>query len=456
MERGQDFIEDLWSPGLFKSQIDSPGQIILWADFSSRCNPENLIKADIEILRQEFAEHQTRICAKARNKDIKLRTLYQASDAFITKKNTPDGVKTTILAGYPWFADWGRDAFISLPGLLLCTSRFEQAKNVLTTFAQTADDGMIPNRFDDYTNTACFNSVDASLWFINSAFEYLKYTEDFQTFEQQLLPTIRWIIDSYYQGTHFDIHADEDSLITAGSPDTQLTWMDAKFNGIVFTPRYGKAVEINAMWYNSHCLLAEFYAERDTEAAEHYHRLADKVENSFQQRFWNEQTGYLNDCVLPDGSADSSCRPNQIFAVSLPFSAINDDQQKKVVETVERELLTPFGLRTLSPRDSRYKGIYTGPQSRRDEAYHQGTVWPFLIGGFIAAYLKVNDHSCQARQKCEEFIAPLLRHLTEQDCIGQISEIFDGDPPHHPRGCFAQAWSVAELIRAWHLIYDRR
>jgi predicted glycogen debranching enzyme len=455
-ERGQDFTEDLWSPGFFKAHIDSPGRIILWADFSSKCNTELLKNADIDSLREDLVKHQNNIMATSNTKNHRINTLYLASDAFVTKKDTDQGMKTTIVAGYPWFADWGRDTFISMPGLLLCTARYEHAKNVLTTFAQIADRGMIPNRFDDYTNSPCINSIDASLWFINSSFEYLKCTSDFETFERDLMPTIRWIIESYYQGTHFDIHADEDSLITGGNPETQLTWMDAKFCGVAFTPRYGKAVEINALWYNCLCLMAEFYTQRDSEAAEHFHNLSEKVKNSFQQLFWNEQAGYLNDCVLPGGSVDASCRPNQIVAVALTFSPLNEDQQKKVVDTVERELLTPFGLRTLSPQESRYKGIYTGPQGQRDEAYHQGTVWPYLLGGFITAYLRVNDYSPQAKLKAEEFIEPLLKHLTEDGCLGQISEIFDGNSPHTHRGCIAQAWSVAELIRAFHAINNGR
>ncbi len=362
------------------------------------------------------------------------------------------GQRTTILAGYPWFADWGRDAFISLPGLLLSTGRFDEAKSVLTTFAAVADEGMIPNRFDDRSGTTYFNSVDASLWFINAAFQYLKASGDSKTFIQELMPAIRWIIDSYHKGTRFDIRADADGLITAGNNQTQLTWMDAKYDGLAFTPRCGKAVEVNALWYNSLCLLAQFYIDRDAQNAKHYKSMADKVQKSFSELFWNESKGYLNDCILPDGLVDESLRPNQIFAVSLPFSALSPEQQKSVVNVMQKQLLTPYGLRTLNVQDSRYKGVYTGPQQQRDEAYHQGTVWAFLIGPFVEGFLKVNGFSRKSKKKAAEFIQPLLQHMTKDGCLGSVSEIFDGDAPHKPRGCIAQAWSVAELIRAYQLI----
>jgi len=475
-ERGQDFTEDLWTPGFFKCHLDSPTKIVFWANLSDRCTPEQLIKADIEAVREDLRRHHEDIKQKAKNelwatckktsrnsqpepRDMRYKILCSAADQFITKRVPGPGLhapgpepRTTILAGFPWFADWGRDAFVALPGLLLSTGRFDEAKSVLTTFAQAADDGLIPNRFDDHSDTAYFNSVDASLWFINAAFQYLNATGDSGTFTDQLLPTIRWIIDSFYNGTRFGIRADADVLITAGNEGTQLTWMDAKFDGVAFTPRYEKAVEVNALWYNSVCHLAQFYAGRDMENANHYKSIADKVEASFRRLFWNETTGYLNDCILPDGSVDASFRPNQIFAVSLPFSPLSPHQQKSVVDTVQRELLTPYGLRTLNTNDSRYKGIYTGPQRERDEAYHQGTVWPYLIGPFVEAYLKVNDYCRKSKKKAAEFIQPLMRHLTEDGCLGQVCEIFDGDAPHKPRGCIAQAWSVAELIRAYLLI----
>jgi predicted glycogen debranching enzyme len=407
-----------------------------------------------------LCKRQNKIITVAKIRDETFRTLCLAADQFIAKRNSKCGdagkgpePRTTILAGFPWFADWGRDAFIALPGLLLSTGRVEDAKSVLTTFAAAVDEGMIPNRFDDYSDTAYFNSVDASLWFINAAFQYLYATGDSETFGQKLLPTIRWIIDSYSNGTRYGIGADTDGLITAGNDQTQLTWMDAKYDGVAITARHGKVVEINALWHNSLCWLAEFYAtRRDRETEEHHKKMAEKVSSSFCRLFWNETAGYLNDCILPDGSADATLRPNQIFAVSLPFSPLPHLQQATIVEVVQRNLLTPYGLRTLSAQDSRYKGQYVGSQKQRDEAYHQGTVWPYLIGPFVEAYLKVNNFSRKSRKKAAEFIEPLIRHLSEDGCLGQVCEIFDGDTPHKPKGCIAQAWSVAELIRAYQLI----
>jgi predicted glycogen debranching enzyme len=455
----------LWAPGFFKSPINAPTQIVLWASLSTTNSqtPGFNIKTEIA----ELLKHQNTLSSAVKNKNEKLKKLYIAADQFIAtrqqnqqrptepgSKTAAKEKKTTILAGFPWFADWGRDAFVSLPGLLLLTGKLEEAESVLVTFANTAADGLIPNHFDDNTNVAYFNSIDASLWFIHAAFQYYYAGGNKETFNRQLLPIIRWIIESYHNGTRFDTRADVDGLITSGNEETQLTWMDAKYNGTVFTPRHGKAVEINALWYNGLCYMAQFYADDDIEAAKHYHSMADKAEAGFIKAFTNEITGYLNDCIRPDGSIDASLRPNQIFAVSLPFSPLPLEWQKKVVDTVQEKLLTPYGLRTLESSDARYKGQYTGPPAQRDEAYHQGTVWPYLMGPFIESYLKVNDFSNDSRQKAAEFIEPLMRHLTEDACLGQISEIFDGDAPHRPRGCVAQAWSIAELIRAYHLIND--
>lgn len=452
-ERGQDFTEDLWTPGFFKCSVESPKKVVFWANLSNRYKPEYSMNGNIGKVCEDLYKHQNNIVTACKmNKDKNHKILCLAASQFISKRQTNHIPRSTILAGFPWFADWGRDIFIALPGLLLVTGRFEEAKSVLRTFAAAADEGMIPNRFDDRNNTAYFNSVDASLWFINAAFQYLNATSDTKTFMQELMPTIRWIIDSYQKGTRFGIRSCSDGLITAGNHETQLTWMDAKYDGVAYTPRGGKAVEINALWYNSLCQLAQFYAGRDIDNANRYKSMAEQAANSFCELFWNEKAGYLNDCISPDGSVDSSLRPNQIFAVSLPFSPLSAEQQRAVVEAVHKHLLTPYGLRTLNTQDSRYKGTYTGPQSQRDEAYHQGTVWPFLIGPFIEAFLKVNEFSKKSKKQAAEFIRPLLEHLTEDACVSSVSEIFDGNPPHKPKGCIAQAWSVAEVLRAYHLI----
>ncbi|MGD8500425.1 MAG: amylo-alpha-1,6-glucosidase [Phycisphaerales bacterium] len=480
-ERGQSFTEDLWTPGFFKCRIDSPTKIVLWAtladsrqQIANALNSELFTLNSIDTVRENLQTHRqslkrtlTRVkhdfqfpisSCRLENSNLEIgnsrffETLCLAAEAFVTKRQTNHGCGTTILAGYPWFADWGRDAFVALPGLLLATGRFDEAKSVLTTFAAAADKGMIPNRFDNKSDATYFNSVDASLWFINAAFQYLQASDESETFVQELMPTIRWIVDSYRKGTRFGICADADGLVTAGNEQTQLTWMDAKYDGVAFTPRCGKAVEVNALWHNCLCLLAQFYAERNMEGADYYKSMADKARASFCELFWNQSKGYLNDCILPDGSADDSLRPNQIFAVSLGFSPLSAQQQKSVVDAVQKQLLTPYGLRTLDPLAAAYKGEYTGPQQQRDEAYHQGTVWPYLIGPFVEAYLKVNEFSQDGKRQAAEFIQPLLQHLTQDAGLGSISEIFDGDAPHKPRGCIAQAWSVAELIRAYQLV----
>jgi glycogen debranching enzyme len=479
-ERGQNFTEDLWTPGFFKCRIEAPTKIVLWASlhpYAAGSRPEQWVTPDVDAVCKDLRRHRKNLRARAQeagglgprqniqppvaNSTAKktrmnirngqcFEMLCAAADQFVTERRTKDGCRATILAGYPWFADWGRDALIALPGLLLATGRFDEARSVLTTFAAAADEGMIPNRFDDNSDTAHFNSVDASLWFINAAFQYLETTGDSKTFTQELMPTFRRIIDSYAKGTRFGIHADADGLIVAGDEQTQLTWMDAKCDGIAFTPRYGKAVEVNALWYNSLCLLARFCADRNN--AERYKSMAAKAQSSFCELFWNERKSYLNDCILPDGSADQSLRPNQIFAVSLKFSPLSVQQRNAVVAAVQDRLLTPYGLRTLSPDAPGYEGRYTGPLRQRDQAYHQGTVWPYLIGPFVEAYLKVHESSRGSKRQAAQFIEPLLQHLTENGCLGSISEIFDGDSPHHPRGCIAQAWSVAELIRAYQLL----
>jgi predicted glycogen debranching enzyme len=466
-ERGQDYTEDLWTPGFYKSFINKSCKIIFQAqltDAGSATKPQiseskaqgpklfldKTIK-DLKNYRKKLLKQNAQVNPEQQYYN---ELLCLAADQFIVKCGLNSDHGTSIVAGYPWFADWGRDAFISIPGLLLSTGRFEEAMSVLCTFAAWADDGMVPSRFDDYSATAGFNSVDASLWFVNAAFEYLKASGDSKGFIRQLLPTIIWIIESYSQGTKFDIHADDDALITAGDNQTQLTWMDARFDGVSFTPRGGKAVEINALWYNCLCRTAHLCHIENIKNAEQYYSTAKMVKDSFCKLFWNESRNYLNDCIAPDGSVDESLRPNQIIAVSLEYSPLTQIQQKAVVDSVQRNLLTPYGLRTLDPASVNYRGRYTGPQKQRDQAYHQGTVWPYLMGPFIESYLKVNKFSPESKLFACDLLLPLLRHLTDDGCIGSISEIFDGDAPQLPKGCFAQAWSVSELLRAYLLIHN--
>ncbi|MCL5280279.1 MAG: amylo-alpha-1,6-glucosidase [Planctomycetes bacterium] len=450
-DRGLSYREDLWAPGFFKTHIEGSTRFVFWAHLGAAGESEPAVGPDA--IKEDLRLHQQRLWEQAAAREKTHRILCLAADQFVVKRRSSGGDRTTVVAGYPWFADWGRDTFLSLPGLLLATGRHKEAGSVLSTFAAAADRGMIPNRFDDRTGEAQFNSVDASLWFIHAAFEYLEAAGNVDEFSQRLLPAIRGIIDAYQAGTHFGIHADADGLITAGDQNTQLTWMDAKCDGIAFTPRYGKAVEINALWHNALLRLQRFCEGQQLPEARRYAAMAEQAGRSFCKLFWNAELGYLNDVVLPDGTVDASLRPNQIFAVALPFGPpLTRAQQWAVVNTMEQKLLTPYGPRTLSSRDPAYKGRYEGSPRCRDEAYHQGTVWPYLMGPFLEAYLKVRGHSVESKSDAAEFLRPLLRHLVEDGCLGSISEVFDGDPPHRPAGCPAQAWSVAEILRIYHMV----
>jgi predicted glycogen debranching enzyme len=424
-ERGLDHIEDLMSPGRFNFEITTPTTITLWASME----PVESIDWDEELEKRRAA------VPLPANLSIPQQKLHRAAADFIVDRRCPDGsMGSTVIAGYPWFADWGRDTMISLPGLFLTTGRFKEAGKVLSVFAEYCSEGMIPNRFDDYTNEPSYNTVDASLWFIHACYEYLKSSKDNDTFERKLLPACRQIIKGYSNGTRFHIRMDpDDGLINQGDPTTQLTWMDAKCNNVAFTPRQGKAVEINALWYNALRLLGE-------------NELADKVQKSFVKTFWISPFRGLCD-VVTGMVKDSKIRPNQIFAVSLPHSPLSVDQQHAVVEVVRRELLTPYGLRTLAQSDPQFHAKYIGDQFHRDAAYHNGTIWPWPIGAFLEAYLKVNQRSAESIEQAKQWLTPLLEAMNTHGCIGQLSEIYEADPPHRPCGCFAQAWSIAEVLR---------
>lgn len=358
---------------------------------------------------------------------------------------SPDG--KTIIAGYHWFGDWGRDTMISLPGLTLSTGRPEVARSILRTFSRYVDQGMLPNRFPDAGETPEYNTVDATLWYFEAIRQYYGATED-EDLLHELFPVLAEIIDWHCRGTRYNIHLDAaDGLLYAGEAGVQLTWMDAKVRDQVITPRIGKPVEINALWYNALRTMAKF-ARQIGKPHQEYEAIGDRTLAKFS-RFWNEAVGYCYDVIdSPDGN-DLSLRPNQIFAVSLPKSPLTPAQQQSVVDTCGRMLLTSHGLRSLSPDHPQYSGHYRGNAAERDSVYHQGTVWGWLLGAFALAHLRVYKNPAQAHQ----FLEPMANHLTAHG-LGNLSEIFDGDAPMIPGGCIAQAWTVAEVLRAWLAIED--
>jgi predicted glycogen debranching enzyme len=386
-----------------------------------------------------------------RNKPLAdpIQQLVLAADQFIVKRLTPnDENGRSVIAGYPWFSDWGRDTMIALSGLTLPTGRPEVAASILRTYAQYVDRGMLPNRFPDAGETPEYNTVDASLWYFEAVRAYHEATGD-DELVRDLFARLVEIIDWHQRGTRYQIGMDDsDGLLYAGEEGIQLTWMDAKVEEWVVTPRIGKPVEINALWYNALRIMADF-ADRFYEEGTPYATLADKVQSGFG-RFWNESMGYCYDVIDGPGGKDGRLRPNQLFAISLPYSPLNAEQQRSVVDACARHLLTAHGLRSLSPDDSDYIGQYVGDRRKRDGAYHQGTVWSWLIGPFVAAHLRVYNDPQQARS----YLYPLLHHLADHG-VGSISEIFDGDAPFLPRGCIAQAWSVAEMLRLWSLTSEK-
>lgn len=363
------------------------------------------------------------------------RVLVRAADQFVVQRQSTG--TCTILAGYPWFTDWGRDAMISLPGLTLATGRWDEARQILSTFARNRRHGLLPNVFSDFGEDALYNTVDASLWFVQAVYAYWQATGDEAFVRQEMLPALHDVLHFYQEGTDFHIHMDRDGLITAGERGVQLTWMDAKVGDWVVTPREGKAVEINALWYNALRVMSVFEPDGPWQA------LADHVQKRFREAFWWSRRKCLYDGINPNGEPVEDLRPNQILAVSLPFSPLTDQQARQVVDAVFRWLYTPYGLRSLEPDAPAFCGIYQGDQVVRDAAYHQGTVWGWLLGPFITAWNKVYGAS---PQMLEAFLQPIQAALHEAG-LGQLSEIYDGARPHHPRGCPAQAWSVAEILR---------
>ncbi|MFL6332489.1 MAG: amylo-alpha-1,6-glucosidase [Pyrinomonadaceae bacterium] len=435
--RGLDSTEDLYSPFALKFDLNRRAEVSLVASTERRdaARTGELIRAEV-VRRKEVSE-------SAPSDDEAVRALTAAADQYVVAR----GEQKTIIAGYHWFGDWGRDTMIALPGLTLVTGRFDVARSILAEFARYVSQGMLPNRFTEGDEAPEYNTVDATLWYFEAVRALVAYAGDLEFVRANLYAVLRDIIEWHVRGTRYGIHVEADGLLAAGAEGAQLTWMDAKVGDHVITPRRGKPVEIQALWYNalrvSERLAREFGLTKD----EHkYAAMAARARDSFNAQFWNEEAGCLHDVV--DGTArDASLRPNQILAVSLQHSMLTPERARRVVEAVEHELLTPYGLRSLAPSDSRYSGHYGGGSAERDAAYHQGPVWAWLIGPFVTAYLKVNRRAPESVAHARTLLEPLLVHLKEV-CLGHVSEIFDGDAPHAPRGCVAQAWSAAELLRA--------
>jgi predicted glycogen debranching enzyme len=418
-ERGLDFREDLFNPLVlvFDLHRDASASVVASTEPTARASAPASASA--------------------------LPMLARAAAQFIVRR----GRQNTVIAGYHWFGDWGRDTMIALPGLTLATRRYDIAKSILLAYAGYVDSGMLPNRFPDSGETPEYNTVDATLWFFEAVRGLLACTQDYDFVRDNLYGVLSDIVAWHVRGTRYGIHLDTDGLLHAGEPGVQLTWMDAKVGDRVVTPRQGKPVEIQALWYNALRVMEDLAHRYDrTPDADRYGEVADRARNTFPQLFWNEDGRYLYDVV--DGDArDASMRPNQIFAVSLFHKMLPPDKAKAVVDAVARDLLTPYGLRTLAPADPHYRGRYEGDPASRDSAYHQGTVWPWLMGPFISAYLHVNDRSPEAQAQATKWLAELQRYAA-QEGLGQVPEVFDGDAPQRAGGCIAQAWSVAELLRA--------
>lgn len=458
-DRGLYDLDDNFLAATFEISL-APGESVT---FVASCDPNPSLDGTSQLaLRRAYEQELIKIFRKS-NPPLQFSPLPQgespgvkvvspieqlalAADQFIVKRPLPNNkIGKTIIAGYHWFTDWGRDTMISLPGLTLCTGRPQIARSILLTFSQYVSQGMLPNRFPDdgaLLTDGDYNTVDATLWYFEAICAYYEATGDHE-FLEQIFPILNEIIDWHCRGTRYNIYLDpEDGLIYAGIEGKQLTWMDAKVGDWVVTPRVGKPIEISALWYNALLTMSKL-AQNLHKPFKQYQEMAQITLNGFQ-RFWNEELGYCFDVLDTPAGNDLSLRPNQIFAVSLPESPLTSLQQKSVVDICQKELLTPYGLRSLAPSDPNYKGDYRGDQLERDGAYHQGIVWGWLIGAFVMAYLRVY----QDRAGANQFLKPMITHL-ETAGLGTISEIFDGNAPFYPKGCIAQAWSVAEVLKSW-------
>ena len=439
-DRGLEAHEDHLHAATFTAALD-PGASVTLA-FSTAADAD----LDGQAALQRRRAHDDRLLTQAGLGDAPadVQHLVRAADQFVVTRSTDDVPQgRSVIAGYPWFGDWGRDTMIALPGLTLATGRPEVAATILRTYGQYVDRGMIPNRFPDQGDTPEYNTVDATLWYVEAVRATVEATGDADLL-RDLFPVLEEIVEWHVRGTRYGIEVDPgDGLLRAGEPGVQLTWMDAKVGDWVVTPRIGKPIEVNALWYNALRSMAAFADTLDADPSAYTER-ADRVA-AHVDRFWDAERGHLRDVIDgPDGD-DPALRPNQILAVSLPHSPLSAEQQRAVVDACAAHLVTPHGLRSLSPAHPDYVGTYGGSVHDRDAAYHQGTVWSWLLGPFVTAHLRAYGDPDTARS----FLAPLRGHLREDGVVGSISEIFDGDAPFPPRGAPAQAWGVAQLLEAW-------
>ena len=441
--RGFDCDEDHLHAGTLTAELDPGESVTIVASTDPQASLDSRAAWQAHLERESSLFERFRSAHPQCDVPAWAGQLALAADQFIVERRLANGAKaSTVIAGYHWFGDWGRDTMVALPGLTLATGRPEIARNILMAWANFADQGMLPNRFPETGERPEYNSVDAALWYFQAVREYWTATHDAE-FLRSVFPTLAGIIHWYRQGTRYNIHVDPaDGLLYAGEPSVQLTWMDAKVGDRVVTPRMGKPVEVNALWLNALAAMKEFAAEL-REPTEDLERAAQQALKGFE-RFWNAAAGCCFDVLDGPEGSDASIRPNQVFAVSLPVSPFDLERQRTIVQAVERHLLTSHGLRSLDPDDPHYCGTYGGDERLRDAAYHQGTVWGWLLGPFVIAHLRVwNDLAVAAR-----YLEPMI-HQLQTHGLGTASEIFDGDAPFTPHGCIAQAWTVAELLRAW-------
>lgn len=436
-ERGLDFREDLYNPFVMRLALEAGAARNILATVSGRAAEE------AGALRQAEVQRRAEVVREAPERTALAISLAAAADQYIVNR----GAGKTIIAGYHWFSDWGRDTMIALPGIALVTGRFDAARGILAEFARHADRGMLPNRFPDGGEPPEYNSVDAALWFFEAARAYLAYTHDEAFVAGELYPKLKEMIDWHLAGTRWGIRAEEDGLLHAGEPGTQLTWMDARVDGRPVTPRVGKPVEVQALWHNALSILKDFARLAGDGGSERLLRgRAAQARASFNDVFWNAELGCLYDVVSGD-VRDASIRPNQVLACGLAHPIVDRERGARILNVVEQHLLTPLGLRSLAPSDPAYRGEYAGGVASRDAAYHQGTVWPWLMGRFLKAYRWAHGDSAGVRDRVCGWIGSFEAHLREAG-LGQISEVASGNAPYRPGGCIAQAWSVGELLRA--------